>query len=540
MAQFVSRQRNPIGAKGGAQSPWARPAWPTVAWPTTAWPTTAWPSARVGRPSVGLGGKPLAVSRASDPAEREADTLADRIVRGGSVGRVSAATTTPGIARKCDACEQEEGGDAAIMRSPAVAGAAGDRPSASLATSDAVKRAAAVGGVGLPQSFRGEMEGAFGRSLSDVRLHADSEAAQLSRDLHAQAFTHGNHIFFGAGRLDTASGPGRRLIAHELVHVLQDRGGEGGIHRQGADGASHATVGEPNAAAAAGVPFEKWSEEIERQYRLRGDDARAGAVHNCRTRAGAACDALLTTNQMFALYALGKESKGDQDKVLAGLPAIDVGLAAAASAAAKRAPLRLVPNPPPEAVPNPLPGLGAAEVIPGVALVALLTAEVFALMSLAKFQAELAKQGFVVLESPEGLCHGGCHIAPREESKSPFGGLTFPDLDRDTIDQFFGQKPTPATVPETGSGTEAQPVPDAEPKRGPGGRWGCDDVRCNVYPDMTVKPPKKDCPPRVIGASRGYPDFASACLAAQQDANRKVPRGCIKRHCNCATKCRPM
>jgi hypothetical protein len=57
---------------------------------------------------------------------------------------------------------------------------------------------------------------------------------------------------------------------------------------------------------------------------------------------------------------------------------------------------------------------------------------------------------------------------------------------------------------------------------------------------MTIKPPKKDCPPRVIGASRGYPDFASACLAAQQDANRKVPRGCIKRHCNCNSKCRPM
>lgn len=75
---------------------------------------------------------------------------------------------------------------------------------------------------------------------------------------------------------------------------------------------------------------------------------------------------------------------------------------------------------------------------------------------------------------------------------------------------------------------------------GPGGRWGCDDVRCNVYSDPQANPPNPNCPDRVVGASRGWPDFASACLAAQRDANNQVPRGCVKRHCNCRTKCRKM
>lgn len=52
----------------------------------------------------------------------------------------------------------------------------------------------------LPQPVRGEMEQAFGRDLSDVRLHSDSSAAGLSGNLHAQAFAYRNHIFFGASR----------------------------------------------------------------------------------------------------------------------------------------------------------------------------------------------------------------------------------------------------------------------------------------------------------------------------------------------------
>ena len=82
----------------------------------------------------------------------------------------------------------------------------------------------------------------------------------------------------------------------------------------------------------------------------------------------------------------------------------------------------------------------------------------------------------------------------------------------------------------------APPVVVAPPEEGDGGRWGCDDVRCNVYP---VEKDAK-CPERVIGSSRNHPTEKAACDAAQVNANKQVPRGCNKRHCNCRTKCRKM
>jgi hypothetical protein len=66
-------------------------------------------------------------------------------------------------------------------------------------------------------------------------------------------------------------------------------------------------------------------------------------------------------------------------------------------------------------------------------------------------------------------------------------------------------------------------------------KWGCQDVRCNVYPNP--KDPG-ECPARVIGNTPFiHPTSKAACDAAKLDANSKVPRGCVKRHCNCATKC---
>jgi len=65
------------------------------------------------------------------------------------------------------------------------------------------------------------MEARFGADFGQVRVHTDGEAVQLSQDLQAQAFTHGQDIYFGAGRYDTDAGSGRRLLAHELTHTIQ-------------------------------------------------------------------------------------------------------------------------------------------------------------------------------------------------------------------------------------------------------------------------------------------------------------------------------
>ncbi len=64
----------------------------------------------------------------------------------------------------------------------------------------------------------------FGDSFGDVRVHTDSHAAELSRAVSARAFTVGSDIFFAAGEYNPGSAHGDELIAHELAHVVQQRG----------------------------------------------------------------------------------------------------------------------------------------------------------------------------------------------------------------------------------------------------------------------------------------------------------------------------
>jgi hypothetical protein len=77
----------------------------------------------------------------------------------------------------------------------------------------------------LDPATRNAMESAFHRDFSAVRVHADGEAAASVRAVAAQAYTVGQNIVFGAGRYDPGSDAGRRLIAHELGHTLQQPSG---------------------------------------------------------------------------------------------------------------------------------------------------------------------------------------------------------------------------------------------------------------------------------------------------------------------------
>ncbi len=73
----------------------------------------------------------------------------------------------------------------------------------------------------LPNTDRSFVERRFGVDFSGVRIHTDSNAVQMNRELNAQAFTHGRDIYFGAGRYSTNTSSGKRLLAHELTHVVQ-------------------------------------------------------------------------------------------------------------------------------------------------------------------------------------------------------------------------------------------------------------------------------------------------------------------------------
>jgi hypothetical protein len=77
------------------------------------------------------------------------------------------------------------------------------------------------GGRPLPRSVRSFFEPRFGHIFSRVRVHTHSQAAEAARTVSAIAFTAGEDIIFGAGQYAPETSSGRRLVAHELTHVLQ-------------------------------------------------------------------------------------------------------------------------------------------------------------------------------------------------------------------------------------------------------------------------------------------------------------------------------
>ncbi|HEY86249.1 MAG TPA: DUF4157 domain-containing protein, partial [Chloroflexi bacterium] len=97
-------------------------------------------------------------------------------------------------------------------------------PKEGFETSDAFNRslsASSGGGSPLPDQLRADFEPKFGADFGNVRAHTGSKAAQLNRDIGSRAFTRGQDIFFGGGQYQPETTGGKRLIAHELTHTIQ-------------------------------------------------------------------------------------------------------------------------------------------------------------------------------------------------------------------------------------------------------------------------------------------------------------------------------
>lgn len=98
--------------------------------------------------------------------------------------------------------------------------------------SDVVLEAVAdvVGSSGRPLAppVRSTMEAGFGEDFGDVRVHTGQRAAASARAVDAQAYTVGRDVVFGQGEYAPETPVGRRLLAHELAHVVQQRGVERG------------------------------------------------------------------------------------------------------------------------------------------------------------------------------------------------------------------------------------------------------------------------------------------------------------------------
>ena len=97
-------------------------------------------------------------------------------------------------------------------------------------------------GAPLDAGTRGRMEEAFGDSFADLQVHTDARAARLSSDLDAHAFTLGSHIAFSSEAWRPGTPTGDAILAHELAHVIQQRG---------------AAIGEGPAAAHDGAGYER-------------------------------------------------------------------------------------------------------------------------------------------------------------------------------------------------------------------------------------------------------------------------------------------
>ncbi|SFU10202.1 DNA/RNA non-specific endonuclease [Algoriphagus locisalis] len=82
------------------------------------------------------------------------------------------------------------------------------------------------GGQNLPAPVQSEMGSKIGADFSGVRVHSDANAAQMSSAIGAQAFTHGNDVYFNEGKYQPETAEGKHLLAHELTHTVQQGAAE--------------------------------------------------------------------------------------------------------------------------------------------------------------------------------------------------------------------------------------------------------------------------------------------------------------------------
>ena len=79
-------------------------------------------------------------------------------------------------------------------------------------------------GTPLSPNLNAELSSKIGSDFSKVKIHTDAKSADMNRQLGAKAFTHGNDVYFNKGNFNPGTPDGKRLLAHELTHVVQQKG----------------------------------------------------------------------------------------------------------------------------------------------------------------------------------------------------------------------------------------------------------------------------------------------------------------------------
>lgn len=205
----------------------------------------------------------LRVGQEGGAAEREADRAAARAVDGRSVPEIRQLNPAPiqrkaaeplieeeekekvvearaetlatdeklreeAAAAQIDAQEEEKEEEfvqtkAVPGQDPGAAVGASTATTATTATPTSTVLPSGSPGEPLPAAPRRRLEGRFGRQFDGVRVHTDASADSAARSLGAEAFTHGQDIYFRSGRFQPDSQEGAQLLAHELTHTVQQR-----------------------------------------------------------------------------------------------------------------------------------------------------------------------------------------------------------------------------------------------------------------------------------------------------------------------------
>lgn len=140
------------------------------------------------------------------------------------------------VQAKCDDCEKEES-----VQKKGEEEEVQTRSNSNESTSSKVEKSSIESrlksskgkGSSISGDTKHEMESGFGTDFSNVNIHTDSNAIQMSKELGAQAFTHGNDVYFNKGKYNPNSKSGKHLLAHELTHTIQQKGNV--IRKQDAD-----------------------------------------------------------------------------------------------------------------------------------------------------------------------------------------------------------------------------------------------------------------------------------------------------------------
>jgi len=152
------------------------------------------------------------VSAPGDRFEREADEVADQVMR----------MPDSMVQRQCKACSDASTPRPSDEGEPQIQRRANGEGGTSKVASDFTNRLGA--GVPLDTASRSYFEPRFGHDFDNVRIHNGPQADRAASSIQARAFTLGRDVVFAAGEHDPGSEGGKRLLAHELTHVVQQGG----------------------------------------------------------------------------------------------------------------------------------------------------------------------------------------------------------------------------------------------------------------------------------------------------------------------------